>query len=112
MKKDKFRELIDLKLILKLRGGSQRGRSELSGQWLLFIIVTAIMVSWMCAYVEKRESESRQSCPTLCNPMTYTVHEILQARVLDWVAFPFFSRSSQPRDRTQVSHIAGRFFTS
>ena len=53
-----------------------------------------------------------QLCPTLCNPMDYTVHEILQARILEWVAFPFSRGSSQPRDRTQVSHIAGRFFTS
>ena len=55
-----------------------------------------------------------QLCPTLCDPMDCTVHGILQARILEWVAFPFpFSRgSSQPRDRTQVSHIAGRFFTS
>ena len=44
--------------------------------------------------------------------MDYTVHEILQARILEWVAFPFSRGSSQPRDRTQVSHIAGRFFTS
>ena len=36
---------------------------------------------------------------------------ILQARVLEWVAMPFSRRSSQPRNRTQVSHIAGRFFT-
>ena len=44
--------------------------------------------------------------------MDYTVHGILQARILDWVAFPFFRGSPQPRDQTQVSHIAGRFFTS
>ena len=44
--------------------------------------------------------------------MDYTVHGILQARILDWVAFPFSRGSSQPRDQTQVSHIAGRFFTS
>ena len=42
----------------------------------------------------------------------YTVHGILQARILEWVAFPFSRGSSQPRDRIQVSHIAGRFFTS
>ena len=30
-----------------------------------------------------------QSCPTLCDPMDYTVHRILQARILEWVAFPF-----------------------
>ena len=44
--------------------------------------------------------------------MDYTVHEILQARILEWVAFPFSSGSSQPRDWTQVSSIAGGFFTN
>ena len=53
-----------------------------------------------------------QLCPTLCNPMFYTVHGILQARILELVAFSFSKGSSQTRDRTQVSHIAGRFFTS
>ena len=53
-----------------------------------------------------------QSCPTLCDPLDYRVHGILQARILEWVAFPFSRGSSQPRDRTQVSCIAGRFFTS
>ena len=53
-----------------------------------------------------------QSCPTLCNSMDCMVHGILQARILEWVAFPFSRGSSQPRDRIQVSHNAGRFFTS
>ena len=53
-----------------------------------------------------------QSCPTLCDLMDYTVHGTLQGRILKWVAFPFFRGSSQPRDPTQVSPIAGRFFTS
>jgi len=53
-----------------------------------------------------------QSCLTLCDPVDYIVHGTLQARILEWVAFPFSRGSSQPRDRTQVSHIAGRFFTS
>ena len=48
-----------------------------------------------------------QSCPTLCNPMNYTVHGILQARILTWIAFPFSSRSSRPRNLTRVSCIAG-----
>ena len=39
-----------------------------------------------------------QLCPPLCNHMDYTVHGILQARILEWVAFPFFRVSSQPRD--------------
>ena len=47
------------------------------------------------------------SCPTLCDPIDYTVHGILQARILDWVAFPFSRGSSQPRGQTQVSRIAG-----
>ena len=53
-----------------------------------------------------------QWCLTLCEPMDYTVHGILQARILEWVVFPFFTGSSQPRDRTQVSCIADGFFTS
>ena len=44
--------------------------------------------------------------------MDYTVHGILQARILECVAILFSRGSSQPRDGTQVSHIAGRFFTS
>ena len=51
-----------------------------------------------------------QSCPTLWGPMYYTVHGVLQARILEWVAFPFSRGSSQPRDWTQVSCIMGRFF--
>ena len=62
------------------------------------------------------ESESEvkitQSCLTLCDPRDYTVHGILQARILEWVAFPFSRGSSQPRDQSQVSRIAGGFFTS
>ena len=53
-----------------------------------------------------------QLCPTLCNPMDYTVHGILWSRILEWVAFPFSRGSFQPRDWTQVSSIAGGFFTS
>ena len=58
------------------------------------------------------EMKVTQLCPTLCDPMDYTVHGILQARILEWVAFPFSRGLSQPRDRTQVSCIAGRLFTT
>ena len=47
---------------------------------------------------------------TLCDPMNYTVHGILQARIQELVAFPFSRGSSQPMDKTQVC-IAGKFFT-
>ena len=58
-----------------------------------------------------------QLCPTLCNPMDYSlpgssVHGILQARILEWVAIPFSRGSCQPRDQTQVSHIAGGLLPS
>ena len=48
----------------------------------------------------------------LCDPMDYTVHGILQARILKWVAVSFSRGSSQPRDQTQVSRTAGGFFNS
>ena len=62
-------------------------------------------------------SEVTQSCPTLCDPMDcsppgFSVHVILQARILEWVAISFSRGSSQPRDRTWVSCTAGRFFTT
>ena len=60
---------------------------------------------------EVYESESL-SHVWLCDPMDYTVYGIFQARILEWVAFPLSRGSSQPRDRTQVSCIAGGFFTS
>ena len=57
-------------------------------------------------YKWKVKVKVAQSCPTLCDPMDYTVHGILQARVLEWVAFPFSRGSSQPRDRIHVSCIS------
>ena len=63
------------------------------------------MVKWS-------EVKVTQSCPTLCDPMAYAVHGILQAKILEWVAFPFSMGSSQPRDQIQFSRIAGGFFTS
>ena len=58
-----------------------------------------------------------QSCPTLCDtidcsPPGSSVHGILQARILEWVAMPCSRGSSWPRDRTWVSCIAGGFFTA
>ena len=61
------------------------------------------------------KSEVAQSCPTLCDPMDcppfFSVHEIFQARILEWVAISFSRGSSRPNDQTQVSHIACRLFT-
>ena len=64
--------------------------------------------------------KSLQSCPTLCNPTDCSlpgssVHGILQARTVEWVAMPSSRGSSQPRDQTSISHLpalAGGFFTT
>ena len=60
----------------------------------------------------KSESESQSVMSDSWQPLDYTVHGILQARILEWVAYPFSRASFQPRDRTQVSQIAGGFLTS
>ena len=64
---------------------------------------------------EMKWSELSQSCLTLwdpmnCSPPGSSIHGILQARILEWVAISFSKGTSQPRDRTRVSHIAGRCF--
>ena len=78
---------------------------------------------WSCSFffpppkkmLRKKESEVAQSCPTLCDPMDcslpgFSVHGILQARVLEWGAIAFSRGSSRPRDRNWVSCIGGRHF--
>ena len=54
----------------------------------------------------------KHEAKTLCDHMDYTVHGILQARMLEWVAFHSSGGYSQLRDQTRVSHIAGGFSTS
>ena len=80
------------------------GRCVFWGMWVH--LLGSYLIKW---------SKVAQSCPTLCNPMDcsppgFSVHGILQARILQWVAISFSRGSSRPRDRTQVSHIAGRRF--
>ena len=72
----------------------------------IFFSITLIKVKVLVAHL----------CLTLCNPMDCnppgsSVHEILQSRILEWVAICFSRGSFWPRDQTQVSHVAGRFFT-
>ena len=71
-------------------------------------VITSILGIWLRGKVKAKVV---QLCPTLCEPHRL-VHGILQARILEWVAFLFSRGSSQPRDQTQVSHIADGFFTS
>ena len=73
------------------------------------------VTEWLSTYTHVCVSVV-QTCPTLCDPTdcsppVSTVHGILQARILEWVAIPFSRGSSWPRNRTQVSRTAGRFLT-
>ena len=74
--------------------------------------IPKIEPTWLWCMFLRVKVKVAQLCRTLCDPMDHTVHKSLQARILEWVAFLFSRRSSQLRDGTQVSHIAGRFFTS
>ena len=82
------------------------------------VSVCVLCVRIYNVYISKlveSESEVAQSCPTLCDPMDCSlpgssIHGILQARILEWVAISFSRGSSQPRDWIRVSRIAGRCF--
>ena len=74
-----------------------------------------ITISNKLLTLSESESEVAQSCPTLCDLVDCSlpgssVHEILQARILEWVAISFSRGSSQPRGRTQISCIGVRCF--
>ena len=77
-----------------------------------------LLISWLQlpSAVSVQFSSVAQSCPTLCDPVDCSrpgssVHGILQARILKWVAISFSRGSSRPRGWTRVSCTAGRFFT-
>ena len=76
------------------------------------------IMSWCSANVfcKLKESVVTQSCPTLCDPVDYSlpgssIHGIFQAKLLESVAISFSRESSWPRDRTRLSHTIGRCFT-
>ena len=79
-----------------------------------FSIIICILTNREKTVVSMKWSEVKvaQLCPTLCDPMDYTINGILQVRILERVAIPSSKGSSQPRDWTQVSCIARGFFTS
>ena len=83
--------------------------SKKSEAHFLIMFVLSAHIAWEY----QAASKSLQSCPTLCDPMGCSlpgssVHGIFQATVLEWIAISFSRGSSQSRDRTQVSRIAGR----
>ena len=73
--------------------------------------VKSVWLPLLPAFPRVSEVKFAQPCLTLCDPMDYIVHGILQARILEWIAFLFSRGSSQPQDGTQVSRITGGFFT-
>ena len=77
---------------------------------LVFVSLQPVYVCWLEHLIHFVKSESRSVMSDSVAP--WTIHGILQARILEWVAFPFSRGSSQPRDQTQVSRIVGGFFTS
>ena len=77
---------------------------------IFYMCTFYIIIKFVCIYIVK--VKVAQSSLTLCDPMDYTIHGILQARILQWVVFPFSRGSSQPRDWTQMSCIIGGFFIS
>ena len=100
----------------------------LCGEWPIIIIILSSHVRKMsfrkldpsffirkdpdCQSMQPDSREVAQSCLTLCDPMDYTVHGILQARRLEWVAYRFFRGSSRSRNRTGVSCIPGGFLAN
>ena len=93
------------------------GQSFLNIQFFFYLFIFLPCVPFKLSSEErKKESKVAQSCPTLCNPVDCSlpgssVHGILQARILEWVAISFSRGSSWLRDQTQVSRIAGRCLT-
>ena len=86
-------------------------------EWcLLDLCQKADLLDWSnLGTCSESESEVAQSCPTLCDPMDCSLpgsslHGILQARILEWVAISFSRGSSRSRDRTLASCIPGRHF--
>ena len=71
-----------------------------------FILLVGRITDFFFCYVKVP-----QACLTLCNPVDYTVHGILQARILEWVAIPFSRGSSNPGLNLALPHCS-KFFTS
>ena len=90
----------------------------LKGYTFFFLTTTLLLLyKFLCIVfiINTKWSEVAQWCPTLCDPVIYSppgssLHGILQARILEWVAISFSRGSSRPRDQARVSRIAGRRF--
>ena len=90
-----------------------RGQTRVSGtSYIAGRILTPAPPGRPKNTMKKKWKWKSLSCLILCDPKDYTVHGILQAKILEWVAIPFSRGSSQLRDQAQVSQMAGGFFTN
>ena len=103
----------------RLKGQEWVGREVQEGEDIHIYMCVCVYIYniyvYICIYVCMCMLVT-QLCLTLCDPMDCSppgssVRGILQARILEWVAMSFSRESSQPRDQTRVSRIAGRVFT-
>ena len=88
------------------------GRFLSSSLALLSLSSHGLLWVWLCPNLFLWKWNLLSRVWLFVTPVDHAVPGILQIRILEWVAFPFSRGSSQPRGRTQVSHIAGGFFTS
>jgi len=115
MNKEQIRKLMNKEQILPTENLEWLGEREQMirrSQWLDDKRVIRVSVGAHAYIYTCMKVKVTQLCLILCDPMDCIVLEILQARILELVAVPFSRESSQPRNWTGVSFIAGRFFTS
>ena len=110
---------IHMKVSLQHYSVKSRWRLSAISSVVLFLVKPLIIITILITITAAAESESVKSLgcvrlfatPMGCGSPGSSVHGILQAWILEWVAIPFSRPSSQPRDWTRVSSTAGRFFT-
>ena len=116
-----FLEVITWRLGINFKGINMKGNTYLLRTWTMWHERSSDLLNQEIV-IERVIWEAKKwvlvtwSCPTLCDPLDCSppgssVHGILQARLLEWVATSFYRGSSQPRDQSQVFWIANRFFT-
>ena len=99
-------------MYVKTRYTHTRTQRQVHTETQQFICYFITQIKSKESYKKRAGTGVAQSCLTLCDPMDYTVHGILQARILEWVTIRFFRGSSQSREWTQVSHPAADFLPS
>ena len=107
-----FRGILQARILEWVAMSASRGfspfRNQICVSYISCIAGRFFTTSATWEALKQGEMKVAQSGVTLCDPMGYTVQGILQARILEWVVFPFSRGSSQPRELTQVSEALER----